>query len=582
MAALTPGGGHLDHLVESVSPMVRGGWHQGAGFERHLSVPFVVAALAGCYDTHHDRLLEHGQTVIEEIIVELAEFNWEQLTTTSWGDPARMAFNHTVIAYAALGAAAVSLLERHPDAGRWLEMALDRCARFLDEGLSHAGMTWEGITYCGFDFKYVGVFLCGLRTRGLDAEIVPPNSPIESKLRLVPTWYAHEMLPTGSYLQNFNDSTWDPHRALWGFLLTFAKYEPDLCATIWDRLVGNEGLRTYGADRHWSSLAEAMIFYPGTESETSLEPLDDVFFAADVGYLSARDSWKENATVFSFNSGPFLDHARVHDQADNNSFALVAGGTPMVIDSGMADDAREGSPSSSFGHNLVFIDGVGEHPAGQGIGVSGRIVAFGCADEAVCVVGDATSSYCHRDFNSVKHALRTAVFVRRPFPYVLIYDDINKDDGAHLYEFLVHVPELDDASLSTGRAGATVQDPGRRAIGSIDVLHPSDAHAAAGTYRAYHEPFRDHRVLRVQTTRVNPRFLTLLRPLPATAEQPTVEVEENDGGLRVILRWSETIDTFALRDGAAKSRHWSKHPLPSISRSLSGGSQIAWSRRYEG
>ena len=70
---------------------------------------------------------------------------------------------------------------------------------------------------------------------------------------------SHEVLPRGSYLQNFNESRWDPHRAMWGFLLTFARYEPQLCASIWDRLLGAQGLRTYGEDRMWSSIAEALF-----------------------------------------------------------------------------------------------------------------------------------------------------------------------------------------------------------------------------------------------------------------------------------------------------------------------------------
>ncbi|MGH8977306.1 MAG: heparinase II/III domain-containing protein, partial [Acidimicrobiia bacterium] len=425
MAALAPDGVYLDHLVQIVSPMANGRWREGSGFERHLAVPWVLTALAGCLDTHRARLA-NGQTPIEGIVAEFAEFLSHEQATTSWGDMERVAFNHTIIAYAALGAGAIALLDSHPEAPGWLEHALEATRRFLDIGLTSAGVTWEGLSYCGYDFKYLGVFLSGLRARGLEAPIVPPGSSIEAKLRRVPVWYAHETLPRGSYLQNYNESMFDPHRAVWGLLLSFGRYEPDLCAAVWDRLVGAQGQRSYGAHPLWSSLAEAMFFYPEPSRAKPFERLDDVLYAPDVGYLSARDSWTENATVFAFNSGPFYERARLHDQADNNSFTLVARGAPMIIDSGDGNDVKDAPQASSLGHNLVLVDGLGEHPPGPVTGVSGRIVAVGTHSDAVCVIGDATESYCFRGYNPVQYASRSALFVRRPFPYLVVHDDIQK------------------------------------------------------------------------------------------------------------------------------------------------------------
>ena len=98
MAALARDGVHLDHIVEIVSPMANGRWREGSGFERHLAVPWVLTALAGCLDTHRARLA-NGQTAIEDIVAELAEFLSHQQATTNWGDMERVAFNHTLIAY---------------------------------------------------------------------------------------------------------------------------------------------------------------------------------------------------------------------------------------------------------------------------------------------------------------------------------------------------------------------------------------------------------------------------------------------------------------------------------------------------
>jgi hypothetical protein len=538
----------------------------------------VLSGLAGCLDTHADRLAADASNAIETIVVELTEFLAHQQATTSWGDLERVAFNHTIIAYAALGSGAVALLDRHPDAPSWLERALEAVHRFFDVGLTAAGVTWEGLTYCGYDFKYVGVFLSGLRSRGLATDVVPPGSSIEAKVRRVPVWYAHEVLPRGCYLQNYNESRWDPHRAMWGFLLTFGTYEPDLCATIWDRLVGAQGLRTYGSDRNWSSLAEAMFFYPEHSDTNGIERLDDVFYASDVGYVSARDAWTEDATIFTFNSGPYYAQARLHDQSDNNSFALVAGGAPMIIDSGDGNDKPDAPQSSALGHNLVFVDGLGEHPPGPRTGVSGRIIAFGFHDDAVCVVGDAHESYCFRDYNPVLRAHRTGVFVRRPFPYVVVYDDMQKDRREHLYEFIVHVPEVDDASFDPDSGRVVVCDGERRAIGSIDVLAPASVRSSVEEFEGCSEPYRVHRIVRFATTAVNPGFVVLFRPLPATPNAPVANVETFDAHVQVALQWETEHDTITLvRDPDAPAQGSERRPT--ITRSTTGAIPLAWDGR---
>ena len=54
----------------------------------------------------------------------------------------------------------------------WGNAGIDRGRRFLETGVSPAGMTWEGLSYCGFVFKHLGAFIEGLRAsaRGVDRE----------------------------------------------------------------------------------------------------------------------------------------------------------------------------------------------------------------------------------------------------------------------------------------------------------------------------------------------------------------------------------------------------------------------------
>jgi hypothetical protein len=557
MAAISDDRRYLDHILEITSPLGRGGWH-AAGWEDQLAVPFVLASLAGCYDLHEKSLAADDGVL--EIIVEFAEFLAEELATKGWGSPKRIVWNHTIIGYATLGAAALVLRERHPEAQRWLDTVLDRCRLFLDVGLSAPGMTWEGLTYCGFVFKHLGVLLRGLRNLGLDAELVPGESAVERKLRQVPVWYAHETFPRGKYVQNYNDSLWDPHPAIQGFLATFGLYEPELTVSVWERLVGSKGLRTYGAHRRWSTLPEIMWFFPHTEGrDDPFASLDDTFFASDVGYLSARDRWADDASVFTFNSGPFI--GSIHDQSDNNSFTFITRGAPIVLDAGASNDQREGTPSSSFGHNLVLVDGVGERPVGEGKGISGRIDAKSTSHDAVCVVGDAAESYSDHGHNPVLHALRSAVFVRRPLPYLIIHDDIQKDNGTHTYEFLVHVPAGDESSFDGAIRSAVVHDEDGRDAGVIEFLQPEAVRPAAEEFvTRHHHPYQRHRLWRFGTEAVNPHFLVLLRPLNAgsASEEPSVQVNRIGSALVVRLRWSYGVDEITLPcvGGGGERRRW--------------------------
>jgi hypothetical protein len=111
-------------------------------------------------------------------------------------------------------------------------------------------------------------------------------------------------------------------------------------------------------------------------------------------------------------------------------------------------------------HNVVLIDGVGQHNAGNSIGTDGRIttVLLGAFADYVC--GDAASAYVtYSPFNApdvpfpgsdwswgydggnpVERADRHIVWVKGAGapPYCLIADDIRKDGAPHQYDWRLH------------------------------------------------------------------------------------------------------------------------------------------------
>jgi heparinase II/III-like protein len=535
---------YLDHVLDFLALLYGEGWCD-VEMDEHLHAPYVLTALAVGDELLRGRLPDNDVDRLRLTMHSTAQSVWDGVHGTRWGERERTVWNHNIITFATLGIAGL-LLPEHPLAGEWLDVGIERTRHFLEVGVSPAGMTWEGHHYCGYVFRQLGIFLEALDAQGRIGQVVPAGSELEQKLRRVPVWYAHDCFPRGAWLQNYNDSHWDPHSSLFGFLTAFARYEPELCAAVWDHLVGKRGQRTYGRNKRFSSLAESMLFFPQTRvRDLRTFALDNHFFCPDVGYLVARDGWDEDASVVTFNAGPL--NGRIHDQSDNNSFTLIARGAPIVLDSGAANDPGDDSASSASGHNSVFIDGVGMHPAGAGTGVSGRITAVESHATWAAAVGDATDSYNEGAYNPVRHAFRHVLFVTDPEPYVVTYDDIDKDGEEHDYEYLLHVPggepELGQA------AGGKISVDGSPA-GIVRVLHPTPSTLECKPFRTQRRPFgphNEHELWRFSSRAVNPHFLVLFAAAAATEPlEIETEVRPESAEITVRLGWEHGTDEIAF------------------------------------
>jgi Heparinase II/III-like protein len=412
---------------------------------------FVVVGLAVacelCGEAIDHELLD-GELLQSTIATIVAELHHDSLHE-EWGDRVlkRNAWNHTAVAYAAIGCGGMLCAGRHPLAEQWLADALERVQLFFADGLTDAGMAREGLTYCGFTFRNLAPLLLALRNAGVWDYRSAQQNPHVERLRRVPSWYAIETFPGGSWLQPINDSYWSPKRAMWGFLPVFGALAPALTAWVYDTLLGARGDRSHGRDPGManSSLFESVLWGPGQdragveEDRAGVEaPLPDVLVDPVVGYLAERvrsRPW----SGFSLNCGPYI--GGIHDQSDNGSVTLFAGRVPLLIDSGAANDPVEGSSSSSHGHNVVLIDGRGQLPSGGGAGCTGTILHVQRSAAVTVASVDMTASYCVRHYNPVAHALRHCVYGKRPFTYLLVVDDFARPGGeAAVFEQLFHTP----------------------------------------------------------------------------------------------------------------------------------------------
>jgi hypothetical protein len=177
----------------------------------------------------------------------------------------------------------------------------------------------------------------------------------------------------------------------------------------------------------------------------------------DLGAASLRDSWEDNAVIFTFKCGPIggyvlnnYSHANpkdgkphyvnvAHDDPDPNSFAM------SIADGFIFHPGRYSLKKMTAGNNSVTVDGKGQlnegmdfsqplldhdmrelsYLTGWKTGAQGRII----------VEGEAAPAY--KD-SLLKHFRRTAIWM--PGEYVLLLDDIVAD-GKHEITWLGAVEE---------------------------------------------------------------------------------------------------------------------------------------------
>ncbi len=558
--------GEEDRHVEGLSELIMALDSAAVSTERlpgEVHSSFVVVGLAVALDLAGHLLSEDSLRAARGAVETLAKRLHADSLVREWGEPIRRraAWNHSIVAYSGIGAAGLAI-PGHTSAREWVTLAIERSLLFFEHGITAAGMTREGLAYCGFVFRNLGLFLRASRATGDFDYLDPAQNPYLERLARVPDWYAGEIFPRGGWMQNLNSSYWDPNPALVGWLATFPALRPGLAAAVWQRTVGMEGRATFGLDPGLakSNAFESALWHP--QEPVIAEAPPPFFHCPDVGFL--RDCCDGPQAGFSFNSGEYI--GSIHDHSDNNAFTLSAHGVPIALDAGACPHPpAEGNSASSFGHNTVVIDGRGQLPAGHGSGVSGEIVYLDRDETRLIVAGDACRSFMSSGYNPVRRAIRWCVFVKRPDPYLLVYDDIQKDDVEHSYEFLLHTPAPSAATVEGG-VRMTLDVEGARTICDVGVFEAETISVRRDAFVSpSHPPFEHHVLWRLARRALNPEFVVLL--VPGEGSRPPeyqAELERAARSLTISVRLgSGQVDRVVLPRGGIDG------PAPSFSRSRS-------------
>jgi len=456
--------------------------------------------------------------------------------------------NKSVMMAAAVGLAAICL-DGEIDPAKVqaaLTMADDFTSKWLEYMVDENGSYNEGVLYGGWSLQHlIYYFQARKRYDGFDYASQP-------KLRNIEKWFAYELLTEGhGKTNNLNDSSYDDYPLSqnntyleWGL----HEWNSGLCAWLWDHVMG-----IYGYDFGIFSDKTATVLWhrdlPRVQPGTVLPP---GYFWQDRGLYYFRSGWQSglssNDVLFSFYCGKYQGG---HAQEDQGQFTLYAYGGKFALDNGIGTAAKQ-----TEAHNLVLIDGVGQHNAGSGIGTDGTVKEFLLGGFADYLQGDATSAYTtHSALNNynypfigtdwswgydggnpVNFAIRRVFVVHDSLepPYFMVIDDIEKDGLSHDYQWRMH-------TLSTNPIDTTA-DPVRITSGSafLDVYALNPPLSQLGMEILPYDNLNadpNTSALAFTVNAVNPRFAFLLLPGDGTTPQPTVTREAFPWGLACTLDW---------------------------------------------
>ena len=297
------------------------------------------------------------------------------------------------------------------------------------------------------------------------------------------------------------------------------------------------------------------LFYPDGLEPISPGELDlrtSFYFELDpnrAGYVFSRSEWdSDQASFFAFTTRYVGSN---HTHFDMNSFLFSAFGEQFATHDNVYGYQHE-HHGADFEHNIVVIDGGGmpaadaPNSAGDDGSILGLMTGVGLGHFGDYVRGDARLSYADPTVASTKPAKRadrSVLFVKQgPNPYVVVADDIQKDETAHDYHWQWYTPALSIAGAGT--FGEPFLIDGRQAgcrLAFLDPATPSHDFSvvSGGSPRT---PI-DLGLLRVNVRAVRTRFFAVaaasrhgapepvLRPGPEIADHSTAAslLVEGDG-----------------------------------------------------
>ena len=400
---------------------------------------------------------------------------------------------------------------------RIYDCAAEVAEDYLTYAYSPEGMSSEGITYTFGPFEHELLLMTAMVRRGQKNLFANPH------FRAIPNWLIYALAPNPDCLWNSQGDTGSTSDIPWSMMMIMKYFYPDdakidyLYANALNKEVTK--LPDVSAFVFCNDPSKTKDHYNGRPPVTM--PL--TFFSPNRGTFIARDKWDKNGIKFQFDARQDM-YYQSHDHADRGNFWLAANGRIWVMDGWRSTESKYHSVITIDGRGQGYF----ATPASWKNYVDKPEATFGLVDYKYnfdwkwlkTPVADAmlgrpiapqwqngvymntaknqmrynpgqlperdplrkVAEYFNGNLETdpriwtedtwpmrlsnypVEFAFRTAGLVKGKHPYMLIIDDLKKDNAERLYEWAMPV-QLDVEVVSIKQNVEVTQQTGALTIG---------------------------------------------------------------------------------------------------------------------
>ncbi len=537
-----------------------------------LSAAWILFGLSIGYDWLKDEWDEDEKRKIEQkILLQARRMYQYKINTEGEGWSTNYWQNHNWINLTGLATAGYVIRYLGDEPERWIKCAKDNFS-IVFEVLPDDGSDYEGVVYWRYGVMWLFVYAHLLKEReGIDY--------FEKSLFLKNTfsYRLYQAAPNLEEQINFGDchdrrsghSTAIYYKTAAEYNNGYAQYLGDM---VVNQLLYREAMESQVKPGILPECFFELLFYNPTVKRKSFEDLPLVKFFDDLGLVVIRDSWKNDATHFSFKCGApggkkqwkklwelknnknYNCFGLSHQHPDNNSFILHANGVFMAIDDGYNRSVKTSD------HNMVLVDGQGFQGENQNnvykdyaSYMVGEIELFKEIDGYVYVIGETANTY--KKELKMNQCKRHILYI--PQRFFIVYDELNSEIQ-HYYSWVMHAdtkPEVQEYNNTDYQYKLHYEN----GIGIMDMYQwssqPTNLIQSENIIRAVmttQEPdkFRETKMKTIHLTSTlksnSIEFISVLVPFPSCLKPELELTIINDNGLQGIYTKKDGIETIFL------------------------------------
>ena len=364
-------------------------------------------AYALAYDTLYGYMTENERSALKAEMEEIGAWIYENSPViNTWGseEENRKAWNWNAVTHGALGMIALST-GTHAE---WLELAITRAEGYFKYSVDSTGAGMEGLHYIGYAMNsFIPMDYAIYRLTGtelLDYFPAFQSMTYWSMLYMtVPQGKDQVAINQGDSLGNYS-----------GPYYIINRYRQADALWAWEHTYGLEGDGKFTIEYNgngWS--APAIIFFEDQTltPERPTEEKHPLTVTYDKGLVVARDSWENNASMFTFTCG--RGYSGCWNHPDDNTFTFHARGESYIVDLGANfKDSKE--------HNVVIVNGKGMNYSGGSTMIEGDILENKLLPNGnLYVSGSNAKSYWNP---KLTQSIRQIVYGGGDVPFLLVMD----------------------------------------------------------------------------------------------------------------------------------------------------------------